>query len=62
MTTTNNETFEDVASELADERYSEAWEAMHNGGDTHELNEEEFRRDARAFLMRAVEAWRRETA
>ena len=62
MTTPNNETFEDLVNELTDERCSEAWEAMHNGGDAHELDEEELRREARAFLMRAVEAWKREEA
>ena len=60
MTTTNNETFEDIVNELADERYSEAWDAMHNGGDKQDLDIEDFRREAREFLMRAVEAYGRE--
>ena len=60
MTTPNNETFEDLVNELTDERCSEAWEAM--PVDAHELDEEELRREARAFLMRAVEAWKREEA
>ena len=55
------ETFEDIVNVLADERYSESWEAMHNGGDTKELDIEEFRRDAREFLMRAVNAYKQQS-
>lgn len=56
------ETFEDVVLELADERYSECYESCMQGGVPRDFKPEDFVEDARAFLMRAVEAFSREGA
>ncbi len=54
------ETFEDIVNELADERYSECYESCMQGGVPLDFKPEDFIEDARAFLIRAVEAWKRE--
>lgn len=54
------ETFEDVVRELASDRYEECYESCMQGGAPIDFTEEDFVEDARAFLMRAVEAYNRE--
>lgn len=54
------ETFEDVVRELTNERYEECYESCRQGGVPIDFTEEDFVEGARAFLMRAVEAYNRE--
>lgn len=54
------EMFEDIVNELSDERYSECYESCMQGGVPRDFEPEDFVEDARAFLMRAVNAYNRE--
>ena len=58
----NDETFEDLVMELADERYQECYESCMQGGVPRDFTVDDFVEDAREFLMRAVAAHGRRQA